>query len=210
MLIVLCPLFAFLAGCAAIGTAVSHGSLETQTLMSKSVFLDPVPNKDKVVYLQVRNTTDKPEFKITDQLRSALEDKGYRVTSNFSRAYYIVQVNILKVGKSSETAAKEMMGSGYGGALEGAVAGGVITAEAGGDPVVGGLVGGVAGTIVDNLVKDVNYTGVIDLKITAKAKPRKQVYTTRIISKADRVNLSFDAAMPKLEKGLVDSISGMF
>ena len=33
-------LLSLLTGCAAIGTAVSHGSLETQTLMANSVFLD--------------------------------------------------------------------------------------------------------------------------------------------------------------------------
>ena len=202
------PVIALTSGCAAVGTAVAHANLQTKTMMSKSIFLDPVPNHDKVVYLQVRNTSDK-SVNIRSGIREALEDKGYRVTSNLNRAYYIVQVNVLRFGRSTQTAAEQMMGAGYGGALEGGVAGALIAGNSGMNPVTGGLVGSVATTIVDNAVKDVTYYGLSDVKITVKSKPR-HVYRTRVASVANKVNLDFSAAKPSIEDGLVKSISGIF
>ncbi len=203
------PAFAFISGCAAVGTAVSHGSLQTKTMMSTSVFLDPVPDHDKVIYVQVRNTTDQPTFQIQGALSEALADKGYTVTTHFEKAYYVLQVNILSIGKTSQTAAQEMMGSGYGGALEGAVAGALIGGSTGNHAVAGGLIGGVAGTIIDNAVKDVTYAGITDVKITVNTQPKK-VFATRIATTADKVNLSFADAQTSIEAGLVNSISGIF
>lgn len=202
------PVLAMMSGCAAVGTAVAHADLQTKTMMSKSIFLDPVPDRDKVVYLQVRNTSDK-DVHIRAALREALEDKGYRVTNHFGQAYYVLQVNVLRFGRSSETAAEQMMGAGYGGTLEGATAGAFIAADSGNDPVVGGIIGGVASTIVNNAVKDVTYYGMSDVKITVHSHPRR-VFRTRIASTANQVNLQFANAQTAIESGLVKSISGIF
>lgn len=202
-----------LSGCAAIGTAIKHRDLQTQTLMSKSVFLDPVPSREKTIFVQVRNTTDKPNFNFKSQLINDLLVKGYRVKQDPSTAHYVLQVNILRVGRSSKTSAAEMMGTGYGGALEGAAAGATTMAVAGNHVLAGGLVGAVAGTVVDNLVTDVNFSGVVDVKITEKRPSYKgahKVYKTRIATTADKVNLDFAQAAPKLEAGLAHSISGIF
>lgn len=207
-------LVALLSGCAAIGTAVSHRNLETQTLMSHSIFLDPAAPSQRTVYVQERNTTGIPGFTFKSQLISGLTAKGYKIVSDPSRAHYVLQVNTLRVGKASKTAAKEMMGKGYGGALEGggaAVAIGAM-AGAGGNGMIGaGLAGAVGGTIVDNMVKDVNYTGVVDVRITVhKSASHRVVHQTRIVVLADRVNLSFEAAQPTLENQLARSVSGIF
>jgi hypothetical protein len=201
---------AFMSGCAAVGTAVSHRNLETSVEMSQSVFLDPTANTPKTVFVQIRNTTDKPSFNVTSALKDDLRNKGYHITNNASAAGYILQVSILKVGKMSETAAKEMMGNGYGGAVEGVVAGAVVGGEMGGSPFIGGLVGGLAGTIADNMVKDVNFAGIVDVKLQQKVNGKLIAYTTRIAITADKVNLSFETAQPKLEAGLTDSLSGLF
>lgn len=207
-------LVTLLAGCAAVGTAVSHRNLETQTLMSHSIFLDPVSSGKKTVYLQERNTTGIDGFTFKSQLIAGLTAKGYKVVTNPDRAHYVLQVNTLRVGKASKTAAKEMMGKGYGGALEGggaAVAVGAM-AHAGGNGLIGaGLAGAVGGTIVDNMVKDVNYTGVVDVKITVhKSASHRIVHQTRIVVTADRVNLSFSSAQQTLENQLGRSVSGIF
>ena len=210
-LLVLGPLFALMSGCAAVGTAVSHGNLQTQTLMSKSVFLNPVPNNQKTVYIQVHNTTDKPSFSIKEGLADALADKGYRVVYNYSRAHYVLQVNLLQVGKTSKTAAKEMFGKGYGGTAEGAVVGSLLAADTGHDMLAGGIVGGVATTIINNAVKDVTFSGIVDVRITEKMPSGHiKAYKTRIMSTANKVNLSFADAERPLEVGLVNSISGIF
>lgn len=213
-LIMLAPAILLLSGCAAIGTAVSHAHLETQTLMSESVFLPPDSNpKDKTIYLQVRNTSDKQSVSLAPGISAALQAKGYQVVSNVSNAHYILQVNLLQIGRNSITSAKEMMGSGYGGAVEGAVSGVVVGAIAGGNLGVTGLVGGVAGTVVDSAVKSVTYSGITDIKITVQPDTKggkSQVYTTRILSTANQVNLDFPKASPFVQKGLVSSIAGLF
>lgn len=201
-----------LAGCAAIGTAVEHGSLQTQTLMSHSVFLDLASAAQKTVYVQERNTTGIAGFSFKSQLESNLIAKGYKISTSPNRAHYVLQVGILRVGRASKTAAKEMMGKGYGGALEGAGSGVAIAAMAGGRHMIGaGLAGAVGGTIVDNMVKDVNYTGVVDIKITVhKSASHRVVRRTRIAVMADRVNLKFADAQATLENQLASSISGIF
>lgn len=209
-----------LSGCAAIGTAISHANLETQTLMSHSIFLTPVSdtkaNATPGILLMITNTTDHPDFDIKTMMDEKLREKGYKLVNNPSQAQYILQINILQVGRSSETAAKEMMNNGYGGSLEGVAAGSAIAMATGGGLVVGGIAGGVADTVASNIVKDVTYSVISDVKLTQKlpapkdGSAKQSVYKTRVLSTANQVNLKFATAMPKLEQGLADSLSGLF
>lgn len=198
-----------LTGCAAIGTAVCHSQLDTQTLMSNSIFLPPgAVDANKTVYVEVHNTTDKPSFNITHGLKQQLQSKGFEIVKNSKQAHFVLQVNLLQMGKTSESAAKEMMACGYGGALEGAVAGGAIAFVAGAsNPVTGGLVGGVATTVADNVVQNVTYSGIVDVKLVLRGC--HESYQTRILTLANRVGLSFEDARPEIESGLINSISGI-
>jgi len=198
-----------LAGCAAIGTAVSHSDLQTQTLMSDSIFLPANATRvHKTVFVEVHNTTDKQSLSIEPGLKASLRNKGFAVVNNPSQAYFVLQVNMLQMGRNSETAAKEMMGAGYGGALEGVVAGGAIASIASANVAAGGLVGGVATSVADNMVQNVTYSGIVDLQLTLN-DGKKQVYKTRILTIANRVNLKFDEAAPSIERGLIGAISGI-
>ena len=205
-----------LSGCAAIGTLAKHHSLETQTLMSKSIFLDPSQLQDgTAIYLSVTNTTDNDELYLKGKVRSKLEEKGYTIVKNPKEATFILEINVLQVGKKSKTSAEEMMESGYGGAIEGGVAGVGIAAAAGVSSVAGGVgaaIGGaVIGEVTDNLVKDVNYVALTDVHLIQYFKTGKtKIFKTRILSTADRVNLSLESAIPTLERGLSLSISGIF
>ncbi len=51
-----------LSGCAATHVAISKRDLDVQTKMSDTVFLDPVGADRKTVFVQIRNTSDKPEL----------------------------------------------------------------------------------------------------------------------------------------------------
>lgn len=204
-----------LTGCAAIGTAVSHRKLETQTEMSNSVFLTPVTGKNRSVYVQVTNTTGVPSFNIQQQLVGALSAKGYQVYTNpnyLDKAHYLLQVNLLRVGRMSETAAKKMLGGGYGGALEGAVTGAAIAGVASngdaGWALAGGLIGAIGDTIISNSVKDVTYSGIVDVKITEQKEHKS--YNTRIATSANQTNLEFKEAEKDLEVRLGSSIAGLF
>lgn len=200
-----------LSGCAAIGTAVTHRNLESQTSMSRTVFLDPVAAQQKTVFVQVRNSSAVGGFNIRPLLVDDLVAKGYIIKNNPALAHYVLQVNVLRVGRFSKTASRDMMGMGYGGTLEGAAGGAAIMGAAGGNVLAGGLVGAVTGTVVDSLVTDVNYTAVSDVKISEKQPfGPVHIYKTRVVATANQVNLKFGIARPVLVSGTARSIAGIF
>ena len=230
---------AALTGCAATQTAIEHGSLQVSTKQSETIFLDPVSNAQKTVYVSVKNTSDE-EVDIAPQLKTALSSHGYKVINNPNSAHYLLQANVLKVGKMSVAASQSALGGGYGSAIAGAVAGtaaGSFTQSSTG-MIAGGLAGGVIGLAADSLVKDVNYTMITDIQIservgrgikvneqfqsnlkngsssvtsqTSSRDSQYQRYRTRVVSNADKVNLKFQDARPALEQGLVKVISGIF
>jgi hypothetical protein len=237
--IILSTLAAVLCSCAATQTALEHGSLQVSTKQSETIFLDPVSNAQKTVYVSVKNTSDE-EIDIAPQLKTALSSHGYKVINNPNSAHYLLQANVLKVGKMSVAASQSALGGGYGSAIAGAVAGtaaGSLTASSTG-MIAGGLAGGVIGMAADSLVKAVNYTMITDVQIservgkgvkvneqfqshlkngsstvtsqTSSRDSQYQRYRTRVVSNADKVNLKFSDARVSLEQGLVKVISGIF
>ena len=87
-----------LSGCAAGTTAIAKRNLDVQTKMSDTVFLDPVPPDERTVYVDVRNTSDKPDFDIGPQIRSAVAARGYRVVDDPRTAHFVLQANVLQAG----------------------------------------------------------------------------------------------------------------
>src|SRR6185437_12014716 len=106
-----------LSGCAASQTMISKRNLDVQTKMSETVFLDPVGPDKKVIYVEVRNTSDKDNFDIETPIKDAVAKRGYRVTQNPDEAYYRLQANVLSVAKTDPTAAQQALAGGYGGPL---------------------------------------------------------------------------------------------
>jgi len=101
------------------------------------------------------------------------------------------------------------------------------------------LAGAAAGFLANALIKDVDYVMVTDVQVKERAqhgqtitqtqksnmtngttgsiqqhitgaKTNWMIYRTRIISNADKVNLKFKKAEPKLISGLEKSIAGIF
>ena len=161
---------ALLVGCAATQTAMEHHSLDVSTRQSETIFLDPVADSQKTIFIAVKNTSDQ-ELNIAPKLKTALSSHGYKVVNSPSAAHYLLQANILTVGKMSVAASQTALGGGYGSALAGGVVGaaaGSLT-NRGSAMVAGGLIGGVVGLAADSLVKDVNYTMVTDVQISERA-----------------------------------------
>lgn len=224
-----------LGGCQSLQTAVEKRNLETQTKMSATIFLDPVPNSQHIVYLQVKNTSDQRNFDISPRLTSLLKEKGYKVTRSLDKAHYLLQANVLQVGKASPETAFDALSAGYGSAV------GVLTAAAATRSpgiaalAAGGIVGSVVSTVADALVKDQIYSVIVDLRISERTKSlvsehsetalqqgtsgvntqtqdknsHWKRYQTRILSTAERVNLQFKDAEPILLADLAQSISGI-
>ena len=165
-----------LSGCAAVHTSIAKKDLDVQTKMSDTVFLDPVGPDKKVVFVQIRNTSDKP-FDIEGAIVTAIAARGYRITLNPDEAHFRLLGNVLSVAKASPTAAEAALASGYGGVFGGGAVGAAVGgathgwtgAAVGG--AVGGIVGGLTETIANASVKDVTFMIVTDIEITEKARP---------------------------------------
>jgi uncharacterized protein YcfJ len=221
-------------GCAATQLALEKKDLDVQTKMSETIFLDPVGPDKKTVFIDIKNTSDK-EVDIYSDLTKAISMKGYTVIQDPNLAHYMLQVNILSVGKTDPSALRSVMAGGYGGAVFGGVVGagiGAATSETWGGTVAGGIIGGIAETVTGALVKDVYFAMITDVQISERsAAPVSQLmksdltqgtqttiqqdvaetvnwkrYRTRIGTMANQVNL----ALPEIQKGLCKSISGLF
>lgn len=171
-----------LTGCAATQTMISKRNLDVQTKMSNTVFLNPVEDSQKSIYIQIRNTSDKSNFAFNDELKNALESKGYKVTTSLNNAHYLIQANILQVGKTDPSAAEKALLGGYGSNFGAVVAGGAVGALASAGNLktmaVGGLLGGVIDTVANAAVKDVTYTAITDLQISERAGKGAKIQET--------------------------------
>jgi hypothetical protein len=224
-----------LSGCAAAQVALSHKNLNVQTKMSNTIFLPPVSPSKQTVYVQLKSTADQTlnVSALEQELDASLTTQGYRVVP-YKQAHYLLQINVLSVGKMAPSAARNSLTGGYGGALAGAAAGGLIGGSYLGAGV-GGLVGGIGGLVADSLVKNVTYGMITDVQVGVRSRHAVQQqtnanlqqgtststsqntyhvghwmdYRTRIVSTANKVNLSFKTALPVLQGQLVHSLSGL-
>ncbi|MGA2655638.1 MAG: complement resistance protein TraT, partial [Gammaproteobacteria bacterium] len=202
-----------LVACGAATTSIAKKDLKVETKMSETVFLEPVGHEDKTIYLQVRNTSAKPNLDLTGPLYSALTNKGYEVTSKADQAHYILQVNVLQAGELDAATRDEIVGRGFGdaitGGLVGAGVGGLVSGHK--DAVIGGaLLGAAIGGLANATTHDITYSVITDVQITEKLKSGNKVHKTRIASTANKVNLKFEQAEPELVEGLSRSIAGIF
>lgn len=163
-----------LSGCSATHAAINKRNLEVQTKMSASVFLDPVSTDKRTIYLQVRNTSDKPGLNLETTLADALICKGYTVVYAPEQAHFVLQANVLQVGKSDLRTADRALSQGFGAALSGGALGAGIASmgknhEENTDRLlVGGLIGAAVSTVTDAVVQDVVYSVITDIQISER------------------------------------------
>ena len=228
---------AWLGGCAATQTAISKRDLDVQTKASATIFLDPVKEADRTIFVQVRNTSDRPDLDVAPEITAALAGKGYRIVNDPDAAHYYLQANVLYVGKTSNTASQSALQSGYGGALFGMTVAG-STGNSGRALATGALLGGVIETVAGSMVKDVYFSIITDVqikerlpqgriakldsqqtlqqgtagsdKVSYAADTEMRAYQTRVISTANKVNLDFAEAVPPLRAGLTRALTGLF
>lgn len=222
-----------LAGCSATQTAIGKRELVVQTKMSETIFLDPVGPDKRTVFVQVRNTSDKPGLSLDGYIAQAVAAKGYKVVNDPDKAHYLLQANVLQAGIADARETESAVERGFGAA----VIGGAIGNQFGGGDGRGAATvgGGLIGLAVDALVKDVYVSITTDIQIsersnaavteqlnstlkqgTSSVKRQSSTettdfkrYQTRILSSANQANLKYEEAEPKLVQGLVQSISGL-
>jgi Enterobacterial TraT complement resistance protein len=229
-----------LSGCAATTTAISKRSLDVQTKMTDSIFLEPVTLPQRTVLVEVRNASDRTELDIAPAVRAAIAQRGYRLVDDPRDAQFLLQANVLQVGRTSRAAAEGAFAKGFGSALVGGAAGAGIGRAASDqtEVIIGGAVAGAAASAVaDSFVQDVTYSIITDVQISERAggvmvtermtqdlaqgRSGARVlsstevhdwkrYQTRVMSSANRVNLDFEDAAPDLVAGLTQAITGIF
>lgn len=173
-IVILMSVCTLLVGCGATHTAINKRTLDVQTKMSSSIFLDPVTSDRKTVYLQIRNTSDKSELDLEAPIVEAMATKGYKRVMAPEQAQVLLQTNILQVGRSDLRAADHALNQGFGAALGGAVAGAAVGSLAssrndnGRGVIVGGLVGATVATVTDAMIQDVVYMVIADVQISER------------------------------------------
>jgi hypothetical protein len=163
-----------LAGCAATTTAIGKRHLDVQTRMTESIFLDPVPATERTIFVEVRNTSDKPDFDLEPAVKAALAARGHRVVADPADARYLLQANVLQAGRSAPSAAEASFAGGFGSLLIGAAAGagaGRVASEDTRVIVGGALAGAATAATADALLRDVTYSIITDLQISERAQP---------------------------------------
>ncbi|HIE64667.1 MAG: complement resistance protein TraT [Nitrospira sp.] len=168
-------------GCAAMQTSIAHRDLDVRTRMSDSIFLDPVSPAKRTIFISIRNSSDK-DFDLSGVM-GRIVSRGYMVVNDPEKAHYILQANILYVGKADPTAIEEAMRDGYGpfgGIIGGAVLGSAISRSRRG-AVVGGVLGGAAELLIGSLTKNITFTTITDVEISERsAGPMRQESSTRL------------------------------
>ncbi|MFO1039400.1 MAG: complement resistance protein TraT [Geminicoccaceae bacterium] len=181
-----------LSGCAATTTAVAKRNLDVQTKMTDTVFLEPVASSQKTVFVDIKNTSDKPGLDVRSQVEGAIAARGYKIVSDPSQAEFILQANVLQAGRSAETATQAAYNSGFGGSLVGGAVGaaagyGIGKAGIGVNDTVGAVAGGLAGAAIESLsgayVQDVDYSIITDIQISQRASPGV------VVSQSETANL---------------------
>lgn len=224
-------------GCGAAHTAIKKRNLDVQTKMSETIFLEPTEPEKRVIFVDVRNTSDK-DINVKDEIVHALTVHGYTITTSPQKANFMLQANILQVGKTDLRGAQSALEGGFGGAIAGAAAGYAMH-DSGSNAAAGGLIGAALGVVGDALVDDTFYSMITDVQIRERplngemitqtqaaaikqgsstnvnqniqgGKVDWKTYRTRVVSTANKVNLDFAEAQPALQDALAKSLSGLF
>lgn len=191
------------SGCTAMDTAIKKRDLQIQTKMSETIFLEPLAPQKRIVYLDIRNTSDQ-EMHVREGIIAALKNRGYRVTDNPEEANYMLQGNILKVAKSTPNEASSHLGSGFDSALSGAAIGAGASYALGGSgrsTAGAALAGAAIGFVGDALASDVMFVMVTDLQIRERPLAGEVVTQTQ---KASLAQGSSTVAKQEIKGGKIE------
>ncbi|MCW8888438.1 MAG: complement resistance protein TraT [Gammaproteobacteria bacterium] len=170
-----------IGGCSAPHTVIKKRNLIVQTQMSETVFLEPVAPSKRIVFINIRNTTDK-ELPIERLIHERIIANGFTVTDDPEQAYYMLQANILQIERSDLRSTASMLEAGFGGAMLGSTLSQMDSHSsyraARRDEAKDMLIGATVAIIADALVDDILYTMVTDLRV--RERPQKSETVTQV------------------------------
>jgi len=181
-----------LGGCQAADAIINNSTLNVQTQMSETVFLDEVPRNLRTIYVAVRNTSDRPDVDFRVPLTQAIANRGYRVVDDPAQAHFMLRVNVLQVGPIKDQDRGSILSAKYGEPLLGGAAAGALasTFGAGTNASIGVGLGVAAGAYLANqLIKNVTYAVVTDIQLSERPR-RGAVVNQRTSTVAAQANSS--------------------
>ncbi|MBS4241268.1 F-type type IV conjugative transfer system protein TraT [Campylobacter vulpis] len=170
-------------------------TLQTNSTMSQSIFLDPVAKEKRIVFLNIKNTSGH-NVNLEPKLRTALEAKGYRIVDDPAMANYILSTNILYCDKKQENNA-------VGGAVAAGAVGAGISAynsSSAGGAVAAGAAGAIVGGLLGKLTEDTIYQMQVDINIKQKADGKVLTSSSNVSGQASVRN--------KRSSGFLNSFGG--
>ncbi|EPD7132673.1 complement resistance protein TraT [Campylobacter upsaliensis] len=154
-------------------------SLQTNSTMSQSIFLDPVAKEKRVVFLNIKNTSS-CQIHLEHKLKSSLEAKGYQISDDLENSTYILGTNVLYCDKKQEN-------NTAGGALAGGAVGAGISAynsSSAGGAIAAGAAGALLGGLLAKMSEDTIYQMQVDVNIKQKIQNKVLNQNTNINSQA--------------------------
>jgi acyl dehydratase len=182
---------------------------------------------------------DRRAFKQFVAQQFTTNDDGYRIVDDPDSAQFTMVAYVRNLEESNPTAAEKALESGYktqavvAGGVTGAIAGGSLASTAG-----GAVLGGVAEHVTGYWVKDVTFLLVCDVQIRERAgegvavhkhtdisaqvsddgymrqlaseETHHKEYRTRIVTTANKANLSLADAQPEMFRKTAYAMSGFF
>ncbi|EAJ2426529.1 conjugal transfer protein TraT [Campylobacter upsaliensis] len=159
-------------------------SLQTNSTMSQSIFLDPVAKEKRVVFLNIKNTSS-CQIHLEHKLKSSLEAKGYQISDDLENSTYILSTNVLYCDKKQEN--NTAGGALAGGALAGGAVGAGISAynsSSAGGAIAAGAAGALLGGLLAKMSEDTIYQMQVDVNIKQKIQNKVLNQNTNINSQA--------------------------
>ncbi|VAW56419.1 hypothetical protein MNBD_GAMMA07-1281 [hydrothermal vent metagenome] len=234
--------FTLLSSCAALHTSIAKRNLVVQTKISTAIFVDAVKKGKRSVYVDIRSSVmefDRRKLKKEVMAVFVDNDNGYTTTDDPDAAQYHLSIFVLKLEKTSETAADAALKRGFIGGSQGmAIASGAIIGSRSGNTGAGAVLGGLGSTIADAFVSDDTYMLVADVQIKEKARKgvfvrkdtkistiasdaggstqrvsemtNRKEYRTRIVTTANQANLDINEAQPLMFKKTAYAMAGFF
>ena len=226
-----------LASCASTQTSMTKKELLVNTKLEHSIFLEPVDPELQVVYIQVKNTSKATGFQLKEQIAAKMISLGYQVSNRPSEAHFMLQANIRTFDEkrvASDGTGESLIGAVVGGVLGSTIGGGngQTIASTG-----GALAGGYAGQMLSSKTQDITFTSVVDLIVAERSDQGTieydnshrsmqggsntvrsnftntsdwKKYRTRVISTANKANLTKEEAAPVMMQDITNVLGNLF
>lgn len=205
LLIALLCAFAFsFSACAS-----SNKNYKSNSVMSRTIFAEPVAPENQSIFIALRNTSGK-ELDLQNAVVQDLRARGYQISTDPQKAEFVLQANVLYCDEQEKSNTTT-------GAAIGAASGGVIGAGAGqvmkgnkSATMDGAVAGAAVGAVLGGLGGFFNSTKTYELRVDIRVRQKGQKeQTTTITANASGMS-NLEEAIPELRAQFAKQVAGIF